>query len=111
MPERVFRPCPAMVTLQNLENVLIPQAKDVLQELMAVPTVAPEIHAPRPALAASVEAVLERLATWLTDFAAGSAPATLKTVRSDWMQIHLLADTYLRREFASNSRPAPRSNP
>lgn len=64
-----------------------------------------------PALAASVEAVLERLATWLTDFAAGSAPATLKTVRSDWMQIHLLADTYLRREFASNSRPAPRSNP
>ena len=39
---------PAMVTLQNLENVLIPQAKDVLQELMAVPTVAPEIHAPRP---------------------------------------------------------------
>lgn len=59
---------------------------DALHELTAVPAIAPEIHAPRPALAASVEAVLERLATWSTDFAAGSAPATVKAVRSDWTQ-------------------------
>ncbi len=59
---------------------------DALQELTAVPAVAPEIHAPRPALAASVEAVLARLAAWSSDFAAGSAPATVKAVRSDWTQ-------------------------
>jgi integrase len=59
---------------------------DALQELTAVPAVAPNIHAPRPALAASVEAVLERLAAWSSDFAAGSAPATVKAVRSDWTQ-------------------------
>jgi len=57
-----------------------------LQELTAVPAIAPEIHAPRPALATSVEAVLERLAMWSSDFAAGSAPATVKAVRSDWTQ-------------------------
>lgn len=57
-----------------------------LQELTTVPAIAPEIHTPRPALAASVDAVLERLATWSSDFAAGSAPATVKAVRSDWMQ-------------------------
>ncbi|GAB2790039.1 tyrosine-type recombinase/integrase [Dyella kyungheensis] len=59
---------------------------DALQDLTSVPAVAPEIHAPRPAMAASVEAVLERLAIWSTDFAAGSAPATVKAVRSDWAQ-------------------------
>lgn len=59
---------------------------DALQELIAVPAIAPDIQAPRPALAASVEAVLERLATWSGDFAAGSAPATVKAVRSDWTQ-------------------------
>lgn len=59
---------------------------DALQELTAVPAVAPDIHAPRPALAASVEAVLDRLAAWSSDFAAGSAPATVKAVRSDWTQ-------------------------
>jgi integrase len=59
---------------------------DALHELTAVPAIAPEIHAPRPALAASVEAVLERLATWSNEFAAGSAPATVKAVRSDWTQ-------------------------
>lgn len=59
---------------------------DALQELTTVPAIAPEIHAPRPALAASVEAVLERLAIWSSDFAAGSAPATVKAVRSDWTQ-------------------------
>jgi integrase len=59
---------------------------DALQELTAVPAIAPNIHAPRPALAASVEAVLERLATWSADFAEGSAPATVKAVRSDWTQ-------------------------
>lgn len=59
---------------------------DALHELTAVPAVAPEIRAPRPALAASVEAVLERLASWSSDFAAGSAPATVKAVRSDWAQ-------------------------
>lgn len=59
---------------------------DALHELTAVPAIAPDIHAPRPALAASVEAVLERLAAWSTDFAEGSAPATVKAVRSDWTQ-------------------------
>jgi integrase len=59
---------------------------DALQGLTAVPAIAPDIHAPRPALAASVEAVLERLATWSADFAEGSAPATVKAVRSDWTQ-------------------------
>ncbi len=59
---------------------------DALQELTTVPAVAPNIHAPRPALASSVEAVLARLASWSSDFAAGSAPATVKAVRSDWTQ-------------------------
>lgn len=59
---------------------------DALQELTAVPAIAPDIHAPRPAMAASVEAVLKRLTTWSGDFAAGSAPATVKAVRSDWTQ-------------------------
>src|SRR5690348_12760235 len=59
---------------------------DALQGLIAVPAVAPDIHAPRPALAASVETVLERPAAWSSDFAAGSAPATVKAVRSDWTQ-------------------------
>lgn len=59
---------------------------DALQDLTAVPAVSLDIHAPRPALATSVDAVLERLATWSTDFAAGSAPATIKAVRSDWAQ-------------------------
>jgi len=49
---------------------------DSLQDLTSVPAIAPEIHAPRPALAASVQAVLERLASWSADFAEGSAPAT-----------------------------------
>jgi integrase len=57
-----------------------------LQELTTVPAIAPGIHALRPALAASVEAVLERLANWSVDFAEGSAPATVKAVRSDWAQ-------------------------
>ena len=48
--------------------------------------IAPEIHTPRPALAAPVDAMLERLTAWSSDFAAGSVPATVKAVRSDWMQ-------------------------
>jgi integrase len=75
---------------------------DALQDLTAVPAVAPEIHAPRPALAASVEAVLERLGSWSTDFAAGSAPATVKAVRSDWTQ-------YLAWCEASRATPLPAS--
>lgn len=75
---------------------------DALQDLTAVPAIAPEIHAPRPALAASVEAVLERLATWSADFAAGSAPATVKAVRSDWGQ-------YLAWCEASKATPLPAS--
>ncbi|MFC4761838.1 tyrosine-type recombinase/integrase [Dyella koreensis] len=59
---------------------------DALQDLTSVPAVAPDIHAPRPAMASSVEAVLARLANWSSDFAAGSAPATVKAVRSDWTQ-------------------------
>lgn len=59
---------------------------DALQGLASVPAVSPDIHAPRPALAASVEAVLDRLAIWSADFAEGSAPATVKAVRSDWTQ-------------------------
>ena len=64
-----------------------------LQELTTVPAIASEIHAPRPALAASVDAVLERLATWSSDFAAGSAPATVKAVRSDWTQYLMWCET------------------
>lgn len=75
---------------------------DALQELTAVPAVAPEIHAPRPALAASVEAVLARLASWSSDFAAGSAPATVKAVRSDWTQ-------YLAWCEATGATPLPAS--
>jgi len=75
---------------------------DALQELTAVPAVASEIHAPRPALAASVEAVLERLAAWSSDFAAGSAPATVKAVRSDWTQ-------YLAWCEATGATPLPAS--
>lgn len=75
---------------------------DALQELTAVPAVAADIHAPRPAMAASVEAVLERLATWSSDFAAGSAPATVKAVRSDWTQ-------YLAWCEASRATPLPAS--
>ncbi|MGN6236983.1 tyrosine-type recombinase/integrase [Dyella sp.] len=37
-------------------------------------------------MAVSVEAVLARLATWSADFTGGSAPATVKAVRSDWAQ-------------------------
>jgi integrase len=59
---------------------------ETLQALTTIPAVAPEIHTPRPALAASLEAVLERLARWSADFAEGSAPATVKAVRSDWTQ-------------------------
>lgn len=73
-----------------------------LQELATVPAIAPEIHAPRPALAASVEAVLERLAVWSTDFAEGSAPATVKAVRSDWTQ-------YLAWCEANRATPLPAS--
>ena len=75
---------------------------DTLQELTSVPAVSPDIHAPRPALAASVDAVLERLASWSTDFAEGSAPATVKAVRSDWTQ-------YLAWCEASRVTPLPAS--
>lgn len=69
------------------ESTTLPlRVVDALQELTAVPAIAPAIHAPRPALAASVEAVLERLTSWSADFAEGSAPATVKAVRSDWTQ-------------------------
>ena len=75
---------------------------DALQDLTTAPAVAVDIHAPRPALATSVDAVLERLATWSTDFAAGSAPATVKAVRSDWTQ-------YLAWCEASRATPLPAS--
>lgn len=75
---------------------------DALQTLTAVPAIAPDIHVPRPAMAASVEAVLARLATWSDDFAAGSAPATVKAVRSDWTQ-------YLAWCEATGTTPLPAS--
>jgi hypothetical protein len=75
---------------------------DALQELTAVPAIAPEIHAPRPALAASIEAVLERLTSWSADFAEGSAPATVKAVRSDWAQYLVWCE-------ASGATPLPAS--
>lgn len=75
---------------------------DALQELTAVPAIAPDIQTPRPAMAASVEAVLERLATWSVDFAEGSAPATVKAVRSDWTQ-------YLAWCEATGATPLPAS--
>ncbi|MDF3983288.1 tyrosine-type recombinase/integrase [Luteibacter sp. PPL201] len=75
---------------------------DALQDLTSAPAIAPNIHAPRPAMAASVEAVLERLTTWSTDFAEGSAPATVKAVRSDWAQ-------YLAWCEATSATPLPAS--
>lgn len=85
------------------ESIPLPlRVVDALQDLTDVPAVAPDIHAPRPAMAASVEAVLERLATWSSDFAAGSAPATVKAVRSDWT-------TYLVWCEASRATPLPAS--
>jgi integrase len=51
-----------------------------------MPAIAADIQEPRPALAASVDDVLGRLASWSSDFAAGSATATVKAVRSDWSQ-------------------------
>ncbi|AIF48205.1 tyrosine-type recombinase/integrase [Dyella japonica] len=75
---------------------------DSLEGLTTVPAIAPEIHAPRPALAASVEAVLARLASWSADFAEGSAPATVKAVRSDWVQ-------YLAWCEATGATPLPAS--
>ena len=75
---------------------------EALQDLATVPAVAAEIHAPRPALATSVEAVLERLANWSVDFAAGSAPATVKAVRSDWTQYLAWCET-------SRATPLPAS--
>src|ERR1700754_445516 len=56
------------------------------QALAAMPAVASGIQEARPALAASVDDVLARLAAWSSDFAAGSATATVKAVRSDWTQ-------------------------
>jgi integrase len=73
-----------------------------LQELTTVPAIAPEIHAPRPALASSVDVVMERLTTWSGDFAAGSAPATVKAVRSDWAQYLAWCET-------SGTTPLPAS--
>jgi len=85
------------------ESTTLPlRVVDALHGLTAVPAIAPEIHAPRPAVAASVEAVLERLATWSADFAEGSAPATVKAVRSDWTQ-------YLAWCEASRATPLPAS--
>jgi integrase len=75
---------------------------DALQELASVPAVSPDIHVPRPALAASVEAVLDRLGSWSADFAEGSAPATVKAVRSDWTQ-------YLAWCEANRATPLPAS--
>ena len=85
------------------ESTTLPlRVVDALQELTLVPAVSPEIHAPRPALAASIEAVLERLTTWSADFAEGSAPATVKAVRTDWTQ-------YLAWCEASRATPLPAS--
>ncbi|GLQ87695.1 tyrosine-type recombinase/integrase [Dyella flagellata] len=83
-------------------NTLPLRLVDALHELTSVPAIAPEIHAPRPALAASVEAVLERLAAWSADFAEGSAPATVKAVRSDWTQYLAWCET-------SRATPLPAS--
>jgi integrase len=59
---------------------------DHTQALAAMPAIAADIQDLRPALAASVEDVLGRLAAWSSDFATGSATATVKAVRSDWTQ-------------------------
>jgi hypothetical protein len=67
-----------------------------LQELTTVPAIAPEIHAPRPALATSVDAAPERLAAWSSDFAAGSAPTTVRRC-SDWTQSQEVARIFRRR--------------
>jgi len=92
-PDSLSVPDPTMPALPVVET---------LQALATVPAVAPEIHAPRPALAASVEAVLERLARWSADFAEGSAPATVKAVRSDWTQYLAWCET-------SRATPLPAS--
>lgn len=85
------------------EPITLPlRVVDALQELTAVPAIAPNIHAPRPAMAASVEAVIERLASWSADFAEGSALATVKAVRSDWTQYLAWCET-------SRATPLPAS--
>jgi integrase len=70
------------------------------QALAAMPAIAENIQEPRPALAASVDDVLARLAAWSSDFAAGSATATVKAVRSDWTQ-------YLAWCNGANATPLP----
>lgn len=72
-------PVPGQIEVQLL-------VVDALADLTTVPPVSPDIQGVRPALAISVEAVLDRLAEWSRNFAAGSAPATVKAVRSDWVR-------------------------
>lgn len=96
------RPDASRITLMPEPTTLPLRVVDALHELTAVPAIAPDIHAPRPAVAASVEAVLERLASWSADFAEGSAPATVKAVRSDWTQ-------YLAWCEATGATPLPAS--
>lgn len=57
-----------------------------LDALSSVPGVSAAVREPRAALATSVDQVIARLANWSADFAAGSASATVKAVRSDWTQ-------------------------
>jgi site-specific recombinase XerD len=73
-----------------------------LDALSSVPGVSATVREPRAALATSVDQVMTRLASWSTDFAAGSASATVKAVRSDWAQYLVWCDK-------SGSSPLPAS--
>ncbi|SEO93843.1 Site-specific recombinase XerD [Luteibacter sp. UNC138MFCol5.1] len=64
-----------------------------LDALSSVPGVAAAVRESRAALATSVDEVIARLASWSADFAAGSASATVKAVRSDWTQYLAWCDT------------------
>lgn len=82
--------CPSLPIVQTLDA------------LSSVPGVSAAVHAPRAALATSVDQVMARLANWSADFAAGSASATVKAVRSDWAQYLAWCD-------ASGHSPLPAS--
>jgi integrase len=73
-----------------------------LDALSTVPGVSDTVHSPRAAMPTSVDQVMARLANWSTDFAAGSASATVKAVRSDWAQYLAWCD-------ATGNSPLPAS--
>lgn len=83
-------------------TALLPLPTDRPQASRPLPAIAATVGEPRAALATSVDDVLQRLARWSADFAAGSASATLKAVRFEWTQ-------YLRWCERRDATPLPAS--